>query len=223
MNPFNYFLILLKRRSAGCLLLLFAACSSPVKKTTPVFTAAYLSRSYNQVEKSKSNIQSGDIIFRCGTDEVSEAARNLNRKDSSWSHCGILFIENDSIVVYHALGGKYNPDMKLLREPLALFCNPRENSAFGVYRYILDAAQLNALQQKVYQHYRNGLKFDMFFNFETDDVMYCSEFVFKSLNASLGGKLTPYLRIDTVPYGVTTDDLFLNPECRPVIREKFIQ
>lgn len=224
MKPFSAFIInILKRRSLGCLLLFLTACSAPVKKTSPVFTAEYLSRSYKQIDQSKHLIQSGDIIFRNGNDEVSEVARLMNRKDSSWSHCGILFIENDTVVVYHALGGKYNPDMKLMREPLALFCNPGENSAYGVYRYTLDTGQLMKLQQKVYQHYREGLKFDMYFNFDTDEVMYCSEFVFKSLNTSLGGKLSPYLRIDTIPFGVTTDDLFLNPECKPVLKEKFVQ
>ncbi len=207
----------------GCLLLLLSACSQPLKKTVPEFSAAYLSRSFQQVEDSKKAIQSGDIIFRNGNDEISQAARQMNRKDSSWSHCGILFVENDSIMVYHALGGTYNPDMKLMREPLDRFCNPRENNAFGVYRYTLDSGQFSILRQQVYQHYLNGLKFDLFFNFETDDMMYCSEFVFKSLNASLGGKLSPYLRIDTIPYGVTTDDLFLNPFCKPVFREKFVQ
>ncbi len=187
----------------------------------PVFNAAYLSRSYNQIEQSKRLIQSGDIIFRNGNDEVSEAARRMNRKDSSWSHCGIILIENDSIMVYHALGGTYNPDMKLLREPLAVFCNPKENYGFGVYRYELDTAQFSTIRQTVHQHYRNGLRFDLFFNFETDDVMYCSEFVFKTMNKSLHGKLSPYLRIDTIPYGVTTDDLFLNPDCKPVTRENF--
>jgi hypothetical protein len=214
----------LKRRSVGCLLLLWLlpGCAPKVKKQVPVFNAAYLSRSYNQIEQSKRLIQSGDIIFRNGNDEVSEAARRMNRKDSSWSHCGIILIENDSIMVYHALGGTYNPDMKLLREPLVVFCNPKENLGFGVYRYELDTAQFTKMQQTVYRHYRDGLRFDLFFNFETDDVMYCSEFVFKTLNKSLQGKLSPYLRIDTIPYGVTTDDLFLNPDCKPVTREKFI-
>ena len=53
-----------------------------------------------------------------GIDDVSRAARSMNRKDTSYSHCGIVFIENDSVFVYHALGGSYNPSQKLLREPI---------------------------------------------------------------------------------------------------------
>lgn len=223
MSLFTLIPELFKRRSPGCLLLLIGACSLPAKKAPPVYQAAYLDRCYNQVEHSKKIIQSGDIIFRNGNDEVSEVARSMNRKDSSWSHCGILFVENDSLVVYHALGGKYNPDMKLMREPVERFCDPRENTAFGIYRFTLDTAQLNTLKKTVTRHYRDGLRFDMFFNFDTDDVMYCSEFVFKSINTALNGKLSPYLRTDTIPFGVTTDDIFLNPLCKPVIREKFIQ
>lgn len=215
----------IKRQPISCLLfiLTIAGCTSPVKKPVRIYSQAYITRCHQQIDAGRDKIKNGDLIFRNGMDEISEAARGMNRRDSSWSHCGILFIENDSIVVYHSLGGAYNPDMKLLREPLALFCNPKENQAFGVYRYPLDTNQVINLQERVKQYYRKGLKFDLFFNFETDEVMYCTEFVFKSLNQTLNGKLTPYLRIDTIPYGVTTDDLFLLPGCRPVIREIFSQ
>jgi len=214
-----------KRQLWGCLLfvLVLSGCSTTEKKPARVFSANYISRSTRQIDAAENKLKNGDIIFRNGNDDVSEVARQMNRKDSSWSHCGILFIENDSVVVYHALGGEYNPDMKLMREPLQLFCNPRENLAFGVYRFPLDSGQLYLLTQQVKKHYRNGLKFDLFFNFDTDEFMYCTEFVFKSLNFSLGGKLTPSLRTDTIPYGVTTDDIFLHPDCKPVLKEIFLQ
>ncbi|MBI3138935.1 MAG: hypothetical protein HYZ15_10150 [Sphingobacteriales bacterium] len=201
---------------------LLLACSVPRKKAPVVYPPGYLARSYEQVNRAKKLIHTGDIIFRNGTDEVSEAARSMNRSDTSYSHCGILLLENDSAWVYHALGGRYNPGMKLLREPIDSFCNPRDNNAFGIYRYDLTPLQIGVLRETVHRHFKNGLKFDMFFNFETDDEMYCSEFVFKSLNHSLEGKLSGQLRLDTIPFGVTTDDIFLNPACHLVKREKFV-
>ena len=61
----------------------------------------------------------------------------------------------------------------------------------------------------------------MYFNYFSDDVMYCSEFVFKSLNQCVNGAYNKYLRLDTLPYGVTTDDIFLNENCTLVKRLKF--
>lgn len=179
--------------------------------------------SYTKIEAVKSLVSSGDIIFRNGIDEVSKAARRMNRKDTTYSHCGILFFEHDSLFVYHALGGSYNPSQKLLRESIENFCNPHENDQFGIYRYGLTTAEQNLLSTTVRSYYAQELKFDLYFNYFSDEKMYCSEFVFKSLNKSLEGSLAGYLRLDTVPFGVTTDDIFLHPRSLLVKREKFFQ
>lgn len=181
-----------------------------------------LAANYERIRSIRPLLQSGDMIFRNGTDEVSRAARSFNRKDSSFSHCGLLMIEQDTVFVYHALGGSYNPSQRLMRQPLDSFCNPAENNAIGIYRYPLQEAQREKLQQVVGDYYRAGIRFDMFFNFRSDDKMYCAEFVFKSLNRAVDNALSSYVRMDTIPFGVTTDDLFLHPSSRLVKRENFI-
>lgn len=180
-----------------------------------------LEADFNSIDSSKSLIENGDVIFRNGIDEVSQAARSMNRKDTSYSHCGLVFIENGTPFVYHALGGSYNPSQKLKRELLDSFCNPKENNAFGIYRYNLKKEESTKLDSVVKGYYKAGLKFDMFFNYFSDDKMYCSEFVFKSLNGSVKGAYTKYLRLDTIPFGVTTDDIFLNENCRLIKKQTF--
>lgn len=175
-----------------------------------------------RIDSIKKLVQTGDLIFRNGNDEVSRAARSFNRKDTSYSHCGLIFIEKDSVLVYHALGGTYNPSQKLMRQPIEDFADPKENNSIGVYRYNLSPAELTKLSEVVHGYHRAGLKFDLFFNFETDKVMYCSEFVFKSLNKAADGRFTSFVRTDTMPFGVTTDDLYLNPESKLIKREVFV-
>lgn len=213
----------MKRTDYFFLFLLFLCVSC--RQTDPAnkdpLSPAQLAAAFKSIDSAKSLIQNGDIIFRNGRDEVSQAARSMNRKDTSFSHCGLVFVEHDSVFVYHALGGSYNPGSKLKRELLDSFCTPRENNAFGLYRYNLEAATTEKLKVVVDGHYKAGLKFDMYFNFFSDDVMYCSEFVFKSLNRSVNGAYTKYVRLDTLPYGVTTDDIFLNENCRLVRRKQF--
>ena len=201
-------------------LFLLAACREPASKEAapdPEKTAA----NYRLISSLKPQIQNGDMIFRNGMDAVSRAARSFNRKDTSYSHCGIIFIENDSPFVYHALGGTYNPSQKLMRQPIEAFADPAENNSIGIYRYDLTGKEMAKLAEVVHDYHRAGLKFDLFFNFQSDNAMYCSEFVFKSLNKAVDGRYSSYIRTDTMPYGVTTDDLYLNPDSKLVKREVF--
>ncbi len=202
-------------------LFLLLACKQPASKPAAP-DPQKMAANYRLIRSLKDSIQSGDMIFRNGMDEVSRAARSFNRKDTSFSHCGILMIENDSIFVYHALGGSYNPSQRLMRQALDSFCNPAENNAIAVYRFPLKPSQHQKLQETVSAYYRAGLRFDLYFDYKSDDKMYCAEFVFKSLNRAVDNALTSYVRIDTIPYGVTTDDLFLHPDSRLIRRQNFI-
>jgi hypothetical protein len=202
-------------------LFFFISCDQQKEKKSKIVSAETFAEDFRMIDSAKILIQNGDVIFRNGNDEVSQAARSMNRKDTSFSHCGLLFIENDSVFVYHAIGGIYNPSQKLRRDPIDSFCTPFENNAFGIYRYNLKKAQEEKLKSVVQEYYHAGLKFDLFFNYQSDDVMYCSEFVFKSLNKSEDGSLSKYVRLDTIPFGVTTDDIFLNENCSLIKKQKF--
>ncbi len=155
-------------------------------------------------------LQNGDLIFRSGTDEVSQAARSMNRVDTSFSHCGLLLIENDSVFVYHAIGGSFNPGQKLRRDPLEVFCSVPDADRFAVYRYDLSKEEADSLSVLIRHHHKKGLKFDMYFNILSDDEMYCSEFVYKCLENSLHVPLSTGIAPREWPYGITPDDLYLN-------------
>ena len=204
------------RQLIGCLLFFLAACHAPSENGTATAVAFY-----QRVDSAAGLVHSGDLIFRNGTDAVSRAARNMNRTDTSFSHCGILLVEHDSVFVYHAIGGEYNPSQQLRRDPLDSFLVPGDVDRFAIYRYPLGASQLDSLRQIVGRYYARHLRFDMFFNFNTDDVMYCSEFVFKSLNQALSDSLSPELRGRAGLLAVCPDDLFLNPRSQLIKRVDF--
>ena len=213
----------MKRKNILFLFLLFfaTACRENIDVQSTSMSDSLLAVNFQLIDSVKPLLKSGDLIFRNGNDDVSRAARSMNRKDTSFSHCGFVYRENDSFFVYHAIGGVYNPSQKLKRELLDSFCNPKENDAIGIYRYGLTTKEEVKLDTIVKHYFNAALKFDMYFNFLSDDVMYCSEFVFKSLNQSTNGSLSKYLRLDTIPYGVSTDDLFLNEKSRLVKRQQF--
>jgi Permuted papain-like amidase enzyme, YaeF/YiiX, C92 family len=215
------FITLMKRWPWGCLLLLLPACSGTKSKDKKATDVLLLSYNYNLIDSTKKLIHNGDVIFRNGTDEVSRAARTMNRTDTSYSHCGLVFIENDTVFVYHALGGSYNPSQKLRREPIDSFCTPAENDRFGLYRYNMNSIMAGELRTIVSDYYKAGLRFDLYFNFFSDDKMYCSEFVFKSLNKAYNDSLSKYIHTDAVPFGIAIDDIFLNEHSRQIKRVEF--
>lgn len=129
------------------------------------------------------SLKVGDIITRLGNDYISEAMRSFSNKDKNYSHVGILGIDEDSNwVVYHAIGTASNPDGLLRKDKLALFCNPVENIQFGVFRYTDTAINFNKVLEFAKQKQADKIAFDYDFNFETDNELYCSEFIYKAFN-----------------------------------------
>lgn len=206
----------LKGWLSGALFLLLTGCAS-----TPPNEKEYLAKSGEKLDSIKLLVKSGDLILRNGTDDISLATRKFNRKDTSFSHCGIIQIENNVPMVYHAIGGKFNPSQELKREPLDSFSNPLDFDKIAVYRYNLNNHEQDSLLEIINHYYKERIPFDMFFNFETNDRLYCSEFVFKSFNKSMSGKLDKIIKKQPAPVFISIDDLFLNPHAHLIKKVVF--
>ncbi len=153
------------------------------------------------------------MIVRTGNDFTSDQLRKFSQADQTFSHCGIASIENDTVFVYHALGGEWNPDQKLRRDPLESFCNAEGNRGFGIFEFKLEKIQQFQLDSIIKSWYRKGLMFDMDFKLETDDRLYCSEFVCKAIsNASIGAISFKTTRIKDFSF-YAVDNLILNEHC----------
>lgn len=163
-----------------------------------------------EIKRVQALVKSGDVIVRNGNDEVSNTARSFNRRDKTYSHCGLIQVEQDTVFVYHALGGSYNPSQKLLRQTLEDFCGDEDIDKVAVFRYQLNDQESRILRAWILDRYNEGLPFDLFFNLQTDDKMYCSEFVFKGLNTAKNGALNKLLAENEEAMYVSIDDLYLN-------------
>lgn len=172
-----------------------------------------IARAFVEIENTKKLIHSGDLITRTGNDFTSESLRQLNQKDKTYSHCGIASIENDSIFVYHALGGEFNPDQKIRRDPLEIFSEPYSNRGIGIFRFQLNETDDHNIIKVVKKLYNAGLKFDMKFDLKTDDRLYCAEFVYKSYLAGTSDKLQFNISHIKDFAFIGVDDLFLHPLC----------
>jgi hypothetical protein len=211
-----------------CLLLFTIACNNISTynqlKLSHVDSADIIlknERAIASIQKVKSMIHQGDMILRTGNDFTSESLRQLSTTDKTYSHCGIANIENDTLFVYHSLGGEWNPDEKLRRDPLELFCNPEENRGFGIFSFKFTPSQINKLDSIVKAWYKTELMFDMKFDLATNDRMYCAEFVSKAISAATDKQIFfSTTKINKFEF-VAVDNLFLNKFCEEKKRIRF--
>ena len=215
------------RQHLCCLLLLFFSCTSPArKKDSAIVMKDSLvqlqkeDRAFTKIFEVKKSVLSGDLILRTGRDFTSDIMRRVSKADTTYSHCGIAVWENDSLFVYHALGGEWNPDEKIRRDAFEIFCNPYGNRGIGIYRYnINDVAKSNLIKSA--QKYSAKVLFDNRFDLSTDDRMYCSEYVYKCLKGAIGDSLQiPTSIFNQVKY-VAIDNLFINDIAKEIRRLKY--
>ncbi len=215
-----------RRWLLGCLLFFSVlACKSRSTGTETALqarlrenTLARQQQSLLAIRTAKPLVQQGDIITRTGIDFTSESLRRLCLKDPTYSHCGIISIEQDTVFVYHALGGEINPDQKLKKETLAAFCDGTDNKGFGIFRLPLSAAIHTRVDSLLHGYYAAGLPFDMDFDLQTDDKMYCSEFVYKVFSKAFRQpRLFTTTTVGQKEY-VGVDDIFLQKQCREIRR-----
>ena len=205
-------------------LLLCATTLFSCKEKAPV--PAYIPREENPanwraVDSLLPLVRSGDLALRTGADATSTMLRQMNLKNKTYSHCGIVLIEGGYPFVYHAIGGEDNPDARLRRDSARNFFHPQWNERMGLARLDLDTAQLSALRRAVYATYRRAPLFDMDFDLATDDKLYCAEFVYKTVCAVAGD--TAYLPRTTLSRKcyVGVDNLYENPHARIVRDYRF--
>jgi Permuted papain-like amidase enzyme, YaeF/YiiX, C92 family len=223
----QFFLKFQIRWPTGCLIFLFVplgaqlvSCKSKdtlqpliVTKQDSVNLQKFITRAYKDIAVLKTKIQSGDLITRTGNDYTSQRLRSLNQRNQTYSHCGIASIENDSLFIYHAVGGEWNPDEKLRRDVFELFAEPYSNKGIGIFRFALPDTTKLHLMEIAKQQYSKGLKFDLDFDLQTDDRMYCAEFIYKSLlKASNHRMVFNRSKIGQFIF-IGVDDIFLHPLC----------
>jgi len=137
-----------------------------------------------------SELRSGDLIFRQGEGIVSEAVLQ-NRKQSTYSHVGMIVLHNNSVMVLHASPSENPSDFDGVKlETLAKFSQPDRASHIAFMR---------PFQQEAdgYQAAKNAMKylgkpFDAEFDLKSDDQIYCTELIAKAyqpLNINLFTKL----------------------------------
>ena len=220
----NPFLNILKkvRWPIGYLLFFVCSCHNEPQlhllKWSHEDSAAYkifVQHAFSEIAGMKKMIRNGDLVTRTGNDFTSESLRSLNQKNKTYSHCGIVSIEQDSVFVYHAVGGEFNPDQKLMRESFEEFSEPYNNRGIGLFRFSISEKEIISMTDTAKMFYKNGLMFDLDFDLTSNDRMYCAEFVSKTYQKASLSLVFSTSHIGKFDF-VGVDDIFLHPDCRKI-------
>jgi len=188
----------------------------PQRKEPPLRHLTDNPENYKAIDSSIRLLQSGDLVLRTGTDAISYMLRQMNQKNKTYSHCGIVMIENGYPFVYHSIGGEDNPAETLRRDSASFFFSPAHNQRLGIVRLGLSAPQVEKLHQLVWEYYKAGVRFDMDFDMASNDKLYCAEFVYKAVcRATADSAFFPLTTLFHKQY-VGVDDLYENSRAKMI-------
>lgn len=168
-------------------------------------------KAFSEVPFDFDTLQAGDLVVRTGRSFFSDQLRQYNTKDDTYSHCALVTkASNGQTLLLHSIGGSENPDNVIRCDSVFSFLSPKEVIGFGVYRYDLPPADMAAIDSLAKLYYDEKRMFDMKFNLEDDERLYCAEYIYKVvINATGYSEMLSLSRQGEKAY-VGVDDLYLN-------------
>ena len=124
------------------------------------------------------------LILRGSDTKLGGYAKQYNSTNPYASHLGIMIVDKGDQNVFHVNTNQNEKGSHLISESLSSFTKSNQES----YPYIsfweikgLNSIAINRLQNYIKELDTASIKFDYQFNFENNEEMYCSEFVYKTL------------------------------------------
>lgn len=145
--------------------------------------------------------KSGDLIFRRGNGFVSDFAAKMSRSDKSFSHVGIILVEN-GVYVIHSQDDKSKKFDGVVKERLQGFI--AQARRYSVFRLNLSQKNIEQIVSKAKSLI--GTKFDIFFNLDDNSRLYCTEFVYMVLKDFINIKIYRINNMNILP----VDSLYFN-------------
>jgi hypothetical protein len=173
---------------------------------------------YSRIDSALSIVKDGDLIVRSGKDAISNLFKKANTKNKTYSHAGIVFIENGTPIVYNFAATADQPSAPIRRDSLQYFINPNDNLGYAVYRYQVSNSVITKMRDISINYYKEQYTFDPRFDLQTDTALYCTEYIYKLMNAATGNtKFFNTTHAGNFNY-VAVDNLFSNNKAKLVCR-----
>lgn len=148
------------------------------------------------------------LIVRLGDGYFSNIFRRVSSEEKRFSHSGIIHRVGQRYKVYHIEANELTGKGIVRDEPLELFISHSKEWALYAIN-TSDSIKMEIVQQASI-FFDSKIPFDLDFDLASDDKLYCSEMVAKSINNAFGEELiTPGLQIaGRLFYGL--DDIYLH-------------
>ncbi len=235
--------------SVVAMLVIFAACNNSGSETpaAPVTPLTQQQKINIDIDSFKAQCSEGDLVAHLNDDIVSSVVMNMNENDKSFSHSGIIVIRNGQKTVCNILppDGTNSLGDTIRFEPLDSFINPRYNLTAGLFRYDLNETEKMAFLAELNKYKAKNPHFDEIYDYKTDDKIYCSELIAKSIEKATANRISfkkirltetmvklfqIYYKkhkltddfVRNMPY-VSIDNLYNIPQCKEVMRIKLKQ
>ena len=145
-------------------------------------------------ETALTEMKQGDLALRRGRDVASYMVSQAGAADKRFSHCGLVQIEDGYPFVYHFINGQSRNG--LVRDSAVVFFSPVHSSLAAIMRYEMTTEEQEIQTALIQQYYDRQPGFDMSFDTRTGDKLYCSEFVYRVMNAVMNdsGYIKPVAR-----------------------------
>jgi hypothetical protein len=155
------------------------SCKNEQNNPTKKLTSESILQS--NIDSLKRTATKGDLIVRLNDDLISEQVKLLNETDKSYSHAGIIIEQNGQKYVCHIMPDLPGADTIQLT-PIDSFINPLKNIKCALFRYKISANEKDSLQAILLNYKQKDTRFDRVYNLKSDDALYCSEMISKSLS-----------------------------------------
>jgi hypothetical protein len=148
--------------------------------------------------------QAGDIVFQGGTGTQARAIETAT--GSSWTHCGIVLMDENGPYVVEAVQPVRRTELKAWLE--------RGNGVYSVKRLVDETVLTPAVLEKMRQtaHGLVGRNYDIFFQWD-DERIYCSELVWKVYQQSASLEVAEMERFGDMDLA--------GPEARQILKQRF--
>ena len=134
------------------------------------------------------------LIFRLGDGYFSDIFRRVSSREKRFSHSGILHRVDESYKVYHIEANEFTGKGIVKDEPLESFID--HSREWALYTINVPEPMKAEIVRQAWLFYESRIPFDRDFDLISDDKLYCSELVAKSINNAFGEELIkPKLQI----------------------------
>lgn len=153
--------------------------------------------------------EAGDLVLIGEAGLWTDIAEGLSTGDRRYGHVGILVGSPGDWRVIDAGGPILDDGAGVTERPLASFLGKARR--VGLYRANLNSIQRKALIAEATRAAADALPFDKEWRLDTEDAVYCTEFVWRALNAATGEESVPSRTVIAGVERITLGDLVASP------------